>query len=201
MDIVTDQDVLQVAAELLSLVAKSRGATRSLDEQRIERLERGVLAGAVRGQLGAWDLELVSPDLLAPSRALVWMAVRHVVDALGGDIRRARVSGRGVVVGARRPRPWDVVRLQLIRLPSWLDVDLVREAQEEVDAAERSPAVLGALHQLLAERRRAAVLDALRPVLAALDAGTPLSDTAERLRAAAEVMMGARAMLAPEAAA
>lgn len=200
----TEREVIEVAAELLAMVNDSRGAGRSLAEARIERLERAVIAAAVRGQLGPWDREIVDVHAIDPVRALVWLAAVRALDGLGGDLRRARVDGRGVVVGGRRPRPWDVVRLLLATMPRSLDVDafaaLQLQLQEEVDAIATAPAVVGALQLLLAERRRVAALDRLLPVLAALDAGDPLPDTAALLEQAADAFRGARDTLSQVAA-
>ena len=179
-------ELLEVAATILALAAIGQGQLRSEADERIVDLERAVLAAVVRGRLDAWDREMVDPTLFAsPARGLVWLCACRVVDALGPELRTARV----------RPRPWDAVRLALVSVPrGGLELEafasLLAGALAEVDAAEHVPRlahIASPLEQLLAERRRQATHAALLPIVAALDAGAPLEDTSIRLREAADL--------------
>lgn len=186
-------DLLSVAATILALVQVGRGQLRSEAEERTADLERAVLSSAFRGRLSAWDLELIDSNAFGtPARALVWLCIRRAVDELGRDLRTARVDGRGIVVGARRAQPWDVLRFFLVTVPrSALELDdfaaWLEEAQLEVDLVERARPTRDALEQLLAERRRLHAIEQLGALLRALDEGTPPPDTAARLRALASL--------------
>lgn len=185
---VTGDELLDAAATLLALVQVGRGQLLSEADEHAAVLERAVLAGALRGHLDAWDLELIDSTAFSTAgRALVWLCIRRAVDHLGPEIRRARIDGRGIVVGTRPGRPWDVVRFLLVTVPRGglelpIFAALQEDARDEVDLAEQARPTRGALEQLLAERRRLDALEQLRPVLVALDSGTPLPDTAARLR-------------------
>jgi len=193
------QDLLEAAAEIVSLVALARGTVRDEHADRVVTLERAVIAAAVRGHLDAWGRELVDVEAFGtPGRALAWLCVCRAADELGADLRRARVSGRGAMLGARRPCPWDVARLVLVTVPrGTLATDelqeLLRDAADELDAAERSPRVLRPLDALQAERRRAQLFDLLLPALVALDGGQVPTDLDARLRAALALTDGAAA--------
>ena len=204
-------EMIQVAATILALIQVGRGQLASEAEERLAVLERAVFAEAVRGELDVWDLELLdAADFSTPARGLVWLCVRRAVHELGAELRTARVDGLGIV-RARRPwraRPWDVVRHLVTTVPrirrpreespaatlaSALQVDpevgtfgaWLREAQEEIDLAERAPRTRGSIDRLLVEHRTRAARAELLPVFAAIDAGAPLPDPAARLRAAA----------------
>lgn len=192
------QDLLEAAAEIVALVAIARGTVRDEHAERVLVLERAVIAATARGELDAWDRELVdAASFGSAGRELAWLCAVRAVEALGGDLRRARVTGAGVVVG-RRGRPWDVARLWLLSVPrGLLSVaelqELLVDAGEELDAAERAPRVVRPLELLLAERRRAALLDLLLPAVVALDAGQVPPDVESRLRAALGLVDGADA--------
>lgn len=189
----TIRDVIEVAASLLALAQIGRGAITSERDARIADLERSAIAALVRGQIAAWDVDVLR-DLAwgSPARELAWMCSWRAVEMVGPALRTARVDGLGVVLGARRPRPWDVVRLFLLSVPRLaLDkadfASLLAEAQMEVDLCARASFVDTAVTELLAEQRRQTAFAALVPLLAALEAGDHVPDMAAQLRAVADL--------------
>lgn len=173
----TVRGLLEGAATFLRWAELARSGARFGVDERGADDEREAIAVAARGLLPVARLDAVSVDLfIGAPRLLAWLCA----------CRAARASGRGATFfGAR----YVLTTAPRLEMPRAVWEELVREAEEEIDASERidrpSAAALGRLQARSKAQRARAFLG---PALESLDRGEVAGDVAERLRAAADLL-------------
>lgn len=173
-------DLIELAASILALAAQTQNMLRDEAEDRGVALQRSTIALAARGLVAPSKLDRVPIEVFfgaTEARAIAWLCACRACRALG---RRASF------VAARHEL--DAMPLDL---PRPIAIDLLCEAREELDRAEdiERPDV-DAIARLLMHHRAHRTHEWLIPVFAALHEGSPLIDTAARLREAAEIFEG-----------
>lgn len=175
-----ERDLLETAGGLLAMVADLRAGGRVEVGNRSVDLQRGTIALAARGALAVAKLDRVPVEAFdgAP-RLLAWICASKVGRMFG---RRSSFAAARYALG--------VVPSEALGLPRELEVETVCEAGEELADAEALEPLPDAFALLLADLRARNLREWLAPVLAGLEQGAPLADTAARLRQAADIFEG-----------
>ena len=171
----TERRLIHAAARILAIVSTVRAQRLGHAEDRGAKAERSVIAAAARGMLTREDLQSVPfAAITGAGRFLAW---RSAALACRRFARRATFRDARRYLGCA---PLD--------LPRAVEIQLVEDAAEELDACEAVACSRRSVHALLEgpDARARRTLAALLPVLEALDRGEAPRDTGARLRAAAE---------------
>jgi hypothetical protein len=177
-----ERDLLDAAGQLLRWAELARSGARIGMDDRSAPVEREVIALGARGMVAPARLDVLADDAFTGRRGC----------SRGGGARRAlRASGRGTTFGGARYALASVPRAKMPELAAVAWLELVRETEEEIDAAEdiARPSI-EAIGRLLSIQRSRRARSWLAPVLEAIDRGEPMVDTAERIRTGAAIFEG-----------
>lgn len=209
--VLCERDLLTSAGALLAIVEQMRHGDRSDLADASADAQRAVIALAATGKLTAQKLDAVPADAFTGApRLFAWVCASQACRVLG---RRATFfHARYVLVTSPNVLP-KAAPLYKSDIAAFRDqhgyeatVDwlmsvaqgaapgtmgwLRRETETELDFAETLEPKADAIGALILDRRRRQTQSWLDPVLAAMAAGEPLTDTAARLRQAAEIFEG-----------
>ena len=171
----TPRDLLLSAGYLLQLATAAQGADPSADRLQVRR-ERAAIGAAARGLLDPTEaFEAPLALFTTPARELAWLSARQAVLVLGP--RAAPHHARRALGSVP----------QLIRERA-VFLQLVSDAEEELDLSLQTPAGARSLQTLTRHARGRLALDLARPALERLQAGAATPSLARALRDAADLI-------------
>lgn len=205
-----ERTLIEAAAGILALATMARAGSRDIFEDASVELQRAAIGAAARGLVAPARVETVPQDAFTGApRLLAWSCAFQAVRSFGRGTRPflvRMVLARAPLLDVPRPviTKSDVAAFReahgveatgewLLSLGhgepgsmAWLH----RETEGELDAAEALDVGPDAVTRLLADCRIRRTQEWLSPVVAALDRGEPMVDTAQRLREAADIFDG-----------
>lgn len=206
-----ERDLLTACGAILSIVEQMRAGDRTEIDDESARAQRDVIALAARGRLTAPRLDAMPIDAFTGApRLFAWVCASRACRILGRrttffHARYVLVTSPNVLPTSQRITKADVAAFRAAHgyeaTVEWLMsvaaggppgtmAWLRRETEAELDVAEVCEPGPEAFGALILDHRRRQTQTWLDPVLAAMARGEPLTDTAARLRQAADIFDG-----------
>lgn len=208
---ITERDLLMVASTILAIVHTSRAGGSSIVRDASTDLQLEVIALAARGRLTPPRLAQVPDDAFTGApRLFAWACASRACRCLG---KRATFFHARYVLATSpnfMPTPPPITKADVAAFREehgyeatveWLEsigrdaqpgtmAWLRRETEAEIDMAEAQEPRADALPALLVDHRRRLAQAWIEPVITGMASGAPMTDTAARLRQAADIFDG-----------